>query len=224
MGAEILIPLALAAAGTGVDMYNTKRTNDKRDDLAVQGLKRQQEHQRNADARVSQQIGALEQSSPEASRDQALTGYLEQLRAQRGAATGGVQNVPGASKRYAADVDTNQAAIGNYGQRVAGTLSRIQAAGRQRQQEGIGTGRMMADVAGIARNASGDDTVNRMRVAGVQANPWLTALSGVLKAAGMAYGATAGAGAAGQGVAEGAVGGTGAGGGMLPRAGGSAFA
>jgi hypothetical protein len=212
MGAELLIPLALAAAGTGVDMYNTKRANDKRDDLAAQGLRRQREHQRNANARISEQLGALENSSPEASRDAALNEYLTQLRSARGSATGAVQNVPGASKRYAADVEGNQAAIGNFGQRVAGTLSRISAAGRQRQQEAIGSGRMMADVAGVARDASGDDYVNRLRIASVQANPWLTGLGALLKAAGFAAGAASPAPAAS--IAEGAVGGVGAGGGV----------
>jgi hypothetical protein len=212
MGTEALwVPLALAAAGTGVDMYNTKKTADKRDDLALAGLKRQQAHQRNADARISTELGAMEGSSPEDERQASLNQYLTQLRAARSPAQG-QQGGPGGS-RYREDSRTASAGIDNFGNKVAGTMARIGAAGKQRQVERRGISRMASDVGGIARNASGDNAVNKLKIDAVQLNPWLQGLGAVLKAAGAAYG-MAGPGAA-TSVASGAGGGLGAGGGVV---------
>jgi hypothetical protein len=225
MGTEALwIPLALAAAGTGVDMYNTKKTADKRDDFALAGLKKQDAHQRNADSRISQELGALEGSTPEDERRESLNQYLTQLRSARAPARGGLGTVQNASSRYAADSRTAGAGIDNFGQRVAGTVSRIGAAGQQRQNERASQGRMMAEVGGIARNASGDAAVNKMKVDSVQLDPWLQGLGAVLKAAGMAYGVGAAGSAAAGGVSAGAAGGTGAGGGAALRTGASMVA
>jgi hypothetical protein len=212
MGTEAFwIPAALAAAGTGVDMYNTKRTTDRRDDIALAGLKKQGVHQRNADARITQELDAMEASSPEDERKASLDQYLTQLRSARATAQG-PQGGPGGG-RFKEDSRTAKAGIDNFGQRVAGTVSRIGAAGKQRQGERVSAGRMAADVGGIGRNASGDAAVNRMKIDSVQLDPWLQGLGAVLKAAGMAYGVSGMGGAAGANATAGSAGGLGAGGG-----------
>lgn len=193
------------AASAGTQAYSTHRSNKERDAISADNIRKQMAHQRRIDDRVKQNLNQLETSSPEAERAQSLNNYLSQLRAARAAASG-TPGAPGSSSRYQRDTETSDASIQNYGRRVADSLSRINSAGLQRQNERIGTGRMAADVGGISRQASGDDAIARMRIAAVQDNPWLTGLSLALRAAAAATSMGAG-GAAGAG----STGGTGAG-------------
>jgi hypothetical protein len=201
MGTEAFwIPAVLAASGAGVDMYNTKKTADKRDDIALAGLKKQGAHQRDADARITQELNAMEASTPEDERKASLDQYLTQLRSAKASAHGAAGG-PGGS-RFKDDSRTAKAGIDNFGQRVAGTVSRIGAAGKQRQGERISAGRTAADVGLIGRNSSGDAAVNRMKMDAVQLNPWLQALGIALKAAGVGMGAAGAAGGTGAGGAQ----------------------
>lgn len=175
--------LALSAAGAGASAYNTNRTAAQQDQEAARGINAQAQKQRQIDERVSQEIGALENSSPEDERKLALDKYLSQLRTARGNASGDLGAAPEGS-RYGADVATSQAGIQNFGEKVAGILARIGAARDQRLNEGYAIGRMGSDTASIAREAQGQDFLNRLRLGNIRRNPWIDAGSSVLQGIG----------------------------------------
>lgn len=175
------IGTALAAAGSGAQAYNTKKTADDQGRVAVQGIKAQQAKQREIDARLSDEVSNLEGSSPEDEQAQSMEQFMQQLRASRESA-GGTQTV--GSQRYGQDTQASRAGIGNYGEKVAGILSRIQAAGEQRRNEGFSLNRAGSDVSGTAREAQGADFLNRLRMANTQRNPWVDAAGQVAQGAG----------------------------------------
>lgn len=184
------IGMALAAAGSGAQAYSARETAKSQDQAAARGIKNQQAKQREIDSRVDQSIGALERSGPEDERAASLDQYMAQLRSSRAQANG--SDVPITGGRYGEDVEASQAAIGNYGEKVAGLLSRIRAASDQRTNEGYDIGRMGSDVAGTARNASGQAFIDQLRLRGITQNPWVTAAGDVAKGAGSAMVARAG--------------------------------
>jgi hypothetical protein len=186
MGTELLIPLAATVIGSGAQYYNTRQTAKQQDRIAAQGIRTQAAKQRQADSLVDTRIDEFADSSPDAQREQALTDYLTQLRTARGSAQG-TTNVPGASGRYQADTESAGADIQNYGSRAADILSRISAPSRQRQDEAIRTGRLGADLGGVARESSGEDYLTRLRAAGVQRNPWIDAAGQVASSFGQTY-------------------------------------
>jgi hypothetical protein len=219
MGTEALwIPAVISAIGAGASAYQTHQVAKDQDQAAAQGIRTQQAKQREIDARASQEIDALEQSSPEDERAAAMEKYMTQLRTARGNMEGD-GNIPNASDRYQKDVVASKAGIGNFGEKVADILSRVQAAGDQRRNEGYSFGRAGSDIAGTAREAQGADFLNRLRISGIQRNPWVDAGSNVLQ--GVAQGMSAKyASGAGPGPKPG-WGGTGAGGGVPPPMGGN---
>lgn len=168
------VPALISAVGAGAGAYETRRVAKKQDALAAEGIRQQSMRQREADARISQELGALERSSPEAERAKALDDYVAQLRATRANAAGGGA-VPGASDRYQTDEAGARADIQNFGEKVAGTLARINAPGFQRQREGFGINRLGGDIGGISRAAQGDDFLTQLRLSRVGRNPWVDA-------------------------------------------------
>jgi hypothetical protein len=172
---------ALAAAGAGAQAYNTKKTADDQGRVAVQGIKAQQAKQREIDARLSDEVSNLEGSSPEDERQQSMDQFMQQLRASRDEAQG---TPTVGSQRYGQDTAASQAGVQNYGQKVASILSRLQAAGEQRRNEGFSLNRAGSDVAGTAREAQGSDFLSRLRMANTQRNPWVDAAGQVAKGAG----------------------------------------
>lgn len=175
MGAAA-IPLIVSALGAGAGAYNADRTARRQDDAAAAGIQTQQLRQREADQRIDQEIGAVERSSPEAERQAATDQFLQQLRTSRGAIAGDTGGaLGGASDRFAQDSAAATAGVQNFGERAANVLGRIRAPVDQRQREAVGFGRASSDIGQIARTASGDDFLNRLRLSGIRRNPWIDA-------------------------------------------------
>lgn len=180
-GTLALIGTALSAAGTGANMYNQRRVARDQEEQASRGIAQQQARQREIDARLNAEVGALEGSTPEDEQAASLDAYLSQLRANRASSEG--VTTPGVS-RYGEDTATSQAGVQNYGQKVASILSRIRGANEQRRNEGFGFNRAGTDVQTVSRNASGDDFINRLRMSQIRPNEWLDAAGQVAKGAG----------------------------------------
>lgn len=180
-GTAALIGTALSAAGAGASAYNQYRTAKRAEDQTLQGMATQRAKQREIDARLNSEIGALEKSGPEDEQAASLEAYLSQLRANRGGAEG--ETTPGVS-RYGEDTELAQAGIQNYGQKVAGILSRLDATREQRRNEGISLNRAVSDVGGVQREASGEDFINRLRMSQIRPNEWLDAAGGVARGVG----------------------------------------
>jgi hypothetical protein len=174
MAIQAAIPYIIAALSAGAQAYNTKRTADRQDEVALAGLDRQRAKQREADARLNAELAELEKSSPEDERAQSLEQFMNALRTSKMQRAGG-GDVPGASERYAQDAATSRAGIQNYGDKLSGILSRIRGGIDQRRNESIGFNRAGSDVDAIAREARGDDFINRLRMSSITRNPWIDA-------------------------------------------------
>jgi hypothetical protein len=191
-GAEWVVPAIISAVSTGAGVYHTKKVAQDQDKMAAQGITAQQAKQRQIDERLSGEISNLEGSSPEDERAQSMEQFMQQLRATRSEAAG---TPTVGSDRYGQDTETSQAGVQNYGQKVADIFSRIRSASDQRRNEGFLLNRAGSDVAGVAREASGENFLNRLRMGGIQRNPWVDAASQIGNgvAAGMAGNIGAGA-------------------------------
>jgi hypothetical protein len=196
MGTEaIWIPLAVSAISAGAAAKNQHDTLQRQDNEAAAGIAAQAGRQRQADARVSQEVQALEASSPEAERARATNDFLGQLRQARGAQYN-ANGVGASSDEFAKDTAAGAGKVVDFGKASADRMARISAPGRQRVNEQVSFGRAAGDVNQIARGAQGDAFLTQLRMRGIQANPWIGAASqlGQGVASGMAqssgYGST----------------------------------
>jgi hypothetical protein len=191
MGAAAL-PLVALAVGTGAQVYNTNRTARKQDETLAAGIRQQAGEQRRADQRVSEAIGAIEQSSPADAIREARQGYQTAIQGTEGMARAG-QAISGLSDEYdAASRDASRTASGNVSN-IADLLSRIDAPLMQRQNEGFIASDLSTDLGVIRRKAQGQDQLARLRASQIRNNPWIDAFAGAVQG----YGSTLGGGTAG---------------------------
>src|SRR5690349_19455844 len=79
MGTEVLVPLAIAALSTGAQVYNARRTASKQDAALADSLRHQGARQREADAKVNDQVARLEASNSADERAKREGQYLDAL-------------------------------------------------------------------------------------------------------------------------------------------------
>lgn len=184
MGTELLVGAALAAAGAGVNAYNQNQTVKHQDEETARGIALQGQHQQDANVRVNQEVDAMKNSSPEASRASAANDFLEQLRRTRAQAVSG----PGAVKgsRYAADTADAQSSVSDLGTRTAGLLSRINAPAFQRQNEQQGFAQLSSDLGTIGRDSAADQFLTQLRLRQARPNAGVGLLGDALSGAGSA--------------------------------------
>lgn len=196
MGVETAIMVGLAAAGAGAQYKAQDDMLKNQDREAAQGIRIQAEHQRQADQRIAQEIGSLEDSSPEAMQRQATDAFMEQLRRTRNQAHG-EESVGATSDAYNADSAQASSDIDAYGQNRAGVMGKINAAGLQRVAEGISRSRAGGDIDLIGRASNADNFMTQLRTQNIRANPWLMAGGQIMQGAAggmasMGYGANTG--------------------------------
>lgn len=179
MGTEaIWIPLVASAVSAGVSAKQTHDVAKRQDNEAAAGIAAQANRQRQADARVSQEVQALESSTPEGERAAANQEFLTQLQKSRGQQYAGGK-VGASSDEFATDTERGASNVVDFGKREAGIRSRISAPTRQRTNEQIGFGRLGGDLGSIGRNAGGDAFLSQLRMRGIGRNPWVDAAAGV---------------------------------------------
>lgn len=195
MGIELALALGLAAAGAGVSAYNTNKTLKKQDAAAAQGIRNQAKLQREADARVNEQVQQLEGSTMADERAKRLDEFMATLAANRGQARGIDAGTLGSAAFQAAN-DAGVTRADTAAARTAGQLATADAATMQRIGEGVSYGRLATDLGLTQRRASGQQFLDDLRLRRIRRNPGLDVLAGALSgAAGMAP-AMAGAGGA----------------------------
>lgn len=174
MGTEAAwVPLVIGAISAGASAYNTRQVAKDQDNAAAIGIQNQAKKQREADDRVSAEVEAMNQSSPEASRKQATDAFMTQLRRTRGQAVAG--GPAGASDRYTADLASAEGDVNQFGTTTADTLARINAPALQRQGEAQGFARLSSDLSQIGRAAGGEQFLNELRLRSIRRNPWIDA-------------------------------------------------
>jgi hypothetical protein len=192
MGTEALwIPAVLSAVGAGVQADQTNQAAKRQDEIAAQGIRTQSSKQRDADARVSQEVNKLQNSTPEDSQRQATDAFMDQLKRTRAQAHGEGQ-VGNVSSAYTSDADSAGKAVDQYGKNRASVLGRINAPGLQREQEGISRSRAGTDLGLISRAANGDQFLTELRARQNGVNPWAMAAGQVIGSAGSGMASNAG--------------------------------
>lgn len=182
MGAEIIVPLAIAAASSGAQIYNTRRTEGRQDRALAASIQNQARKQQQIDQRTSQEVAQLEQSRSADEAASARQSYGDQLR--RNVAAMGVGTTPGiGSAAFQGDAVQRTQGVQDYAGATADLLSRIDAPGMQRQGEGFGFQRLATDNALSGREAAGQAYLDELRLRSIRRNPWIDAASQI----GMAY-------------------------------------
>ena len=182
------IGLILSAAGTGVGVVNQQGALRKQDKVAAQGIRKQQDLQREANARARGQVDEFSQSSPAGEQRQTLEAYMNALRATQPSAEGGMESMGAVNPRFAEQVSGQQADMAARSGADARNMSVIDAASLQRLREGQGINRAASDLGAIGRTSEAEDFLNRLRVSSVQPNPWIGAAGNIMQGAGMMMG------------------------------------
>jgi hypothetical protein len=192
--AAAAVPYLLAAAATGASIYNTNRTARKQDDALAAGIREQAKTQRKANTKIADELTSLEGSRSADEAASTLQQYQSALQGTEQQARAG-QAMAGLSKEYDAATTSNNAKSNEYVSKIAGLLSRMDAAGQQREGEGFRVGDLASNLRILGREAEGQGFLSRMRAQGIRRNPWIDAASAALNsyAGGMTSSAGGGA-------------------------------
>jgi len=171
MGAAA-IPYILAAASAGVQ-YQTQRSAAKQQDATLaqqihQNAGRQQDASKAIDQAMQQRASEDAGETRKATADQ----YLQQVRAAQGNAASGLNQGGNVSDAYRQSAQDAALGIGDYAERSADLMARIDAPARQRQHEGLQTGQLGIDLNDLAQQGRGQDFLHQLRLARIQPNPW----------------------------------------------------
>lgn len=183
MGLPTAAAVGLAALGTGAQVYNTRQTAKREDNAAASSIRKQNAIQQEADARVNQQVENLQGSTADAQRTKRLNQYMDALRRGRGQIEAGLAPVIG-SDEFRADSAAAASGLGTDAANTAGLLSRIDAAGLQRQDEATGYGNLATDLRLVGRKSAGQAFIDDLRRRSIQRNPWLDLAGGLATTAG----------------------------------------
>lgn len=190
MATSTAIALALAAASAGTQYYNTEKAADRADNQAATGIRAASEKQRTADAEVAAEVERMRKSSSEDERANALTSYMDTLRKGRQQSEAGLTPSIG-SEAFKADSAAATTGVQDYGKQFASLMSRIEAPGTQRMNEGFQYGNLATNLGLIGREAAGDAYINNLRMNGIRRNAGLDFASSLM---GAGAGAAAGSG------------------------------
>lgn len=179
MGTEVLVGLAMTALSAGLAYENQRRTANKQDSQLAQSLRNQATKQRQADARVNEELAKLKESDASKERSQRLDDYMQAIRAASGKMTSGLVPMVG-GEAFATDAAKAAEGVQDYATANAGLLSRIDAPSLQRQREGFGFGNLATDIGLIGREAQGQSFLDELRLRAIRRNPWMDMAAGVL--------------------------------------------
>lgn len=187
MGAEIIVPLLLAAGSAGVSAYNTSRTAKKQDSALADSIRNQSKLQREQDARVNEEVGKLGNSTMEESRQKRMGQFMQQLSRNRSAAvTGNASGVGGDA--FQSDIAAASDDVMTEAGKTADQLAAIDAPGMQRQAEGTSMGRLATDTELLKRRSQGQSFMDELRLKAIRRNPWLDFASGALSSSAGMFG------------------------------------
>jgi hypothetical protein len=190
MGTEAgWIPLVLAAVGTGVQVYNTQQAEKRQNRALTQQLLDQQAIDKKAQKIVSDEVLKRGQSDPEQYRKDSLDQYMDQIQKTSGKASGGLNQVGGVSDAFRSNAAGAAADIQAESALTADSLSRIDAPGRQRMDEGISFNRASSDLGRVGAMSDSARYLGDIQMRRASArDPWLDALGSGLSSYGQGGG------------------------------------
>lgn len=175
---------ALSAAGSGVNAYSQNQNMRTQDNQAAAATIKQGAINSQAEKATGNLNASIAKSNPADAQKAQMAAYMQAL--QQAQPTQSTTNapVPGGSNRFAQASAASKADVANYARATANNTAAVAAPALQR----IGEGNQIADTAsqlGLLNDQSAQEQgILKTQLAGDQANPWLTSLSGVLQGAG----------------------------------------
>jgi len=193
------LPVIAALGSFAVQQINQSRTSRKRDNIAAEGIRTQGKKQREANARINQQLDLLETSTPDDERATRSGQIKSQLRKQQALALAGIQPTGGGDAVTELAGDARGTAVG-FGDLINDQLSGIDAPVLQRQGEAFERSDVQGILNRIRRESGQEDFLTGLDISGVRDSPLLTMLSQGLGAfASTKFPSTAGGSIAGAG-------------------------
>jgi hypothetical protein len=194
------VPAVMAAVGTGAQYVNQQNASTRQNNAEVQAINNQQQIRGNANAQVKQLTDQVAQNTPTQIQGQETGAFVNTLRKNAAGSTqGGPTNLnptnggqsvsalapaSGASSRYNADTAASQKAVQDFGQTNASELSAVDAAVRQRQNEGLAMQTLGTNLNGLNLQSQTQSFVDQLRsLTAGQANPWVSILGKGLNSA-----------------------------------------
>lgn len=190
---QAAIPVYLALAATAVQTYNTKKTADKQDAITAEGIRRQGEQQRKATARLNQTLDLFEKSNASDERVSLADRFANQIRIKRALGLEGLDTPGATSDAYEKKSDETKTRVLSRAGTLADLFSRIDAPKDQRIKERNERGDLGSDLSVYGRNSAAENYMTRLRLNGVQRDPYLDFLAAGLSGAssGLASGSSA---------------------------------
>lgn len=175
---------ALSAAGTGANAYAQNQDMRTKDSQAAASIVKQGQINSKAEGAVGQLNNTIAKSNPAEAQKQQMAAYTQAI--QQAAPTQSATNpgVPGGSKRYSEASAASKADVASYARATAGNEAAVAAPSLQRIGEGQQIGNVASELGRFNDESSSEQGILKTQLAGDQANPWLTSLSGVLEGAG----------------------------------------
>lgn len=199
---EFWIPAVMAAVGGGAEAVNQKNANNRAQESETKNIIDQGKLEGQASAGARQLTAQIAQDNPAQIQGKATGDYVAQLRKNAAGGASGTGNAKnqfgmptsslapavGANPRYAGAVADSQSQVGSYGNTLADEMGGIDAAVRQRQNEGLDMSTYATGLQGLNQQSFGTNFVNQLRTqAAGQANPWVSLGAGLLAAGGKNY-------------------------------------
>lgn len=186
---EFWVPAVMAAVSAGGQAYAQNQAQSRQNAADVQGIINQQQLANKAGGDVTKLTQQIATDTPQKIQAKATGDYVRQLRtnaagSQSGGSTSADPNlfgqstsstgpVSGADPRFAKDLASGQAEVGQYGDRVAKEMGGMDAAVRMRQNEGLDMGSLATQLGLLDAQSYGQNFVDSLRAqAGGQMNPW----------------------------------------------------
>jgi hypothetical protein len=190
-----MIPAIISAVGTGAQYENQRSANNQANDAEQQAILDQQDYRNKAMGTVNKLTQQIQTDSPTQIASQATGQYVQNLRKNAGATAGGqggstssLAPAVGANARYNTDVASSSQAVQNFGNAEAGEMGQIDAATRQRQNEGLDMGTVGTVLQGLNTQSNAQGFVDQLRSqTASQPNPWVNLMGNLMKNGSNAY-------------------------------------
>ena len=193
---EFWVPAVLAAASAGTQYVNQSQANSRQQASTVQSIIDQQKLQSQGNSQVKALTSQIARNTPDQLASQATGKYVDVLRKNAaGTAKGGsggasilfgqpTSSLPtniNANARYNTDTAASQNETEKYGSELAGEMGDIDAATRQRQNEGLAENTLGTNLNLLGAQSYTQNFVDQLRsTASGQQSPWLSLLSSTL--------------------------------------------
>ena len=202
---EFWVPALIAAVGSGAQAVNQSNANSRSQNAEVQSINDQAQLREQANSQVKNLTQQIAQNSPQQIANQETGNFVNTLRKNAagsaqpnatanqadtnfGAPVSSMPPAAGASARYKTDAANSQAQTQAYGNTYASEIGNIDAAVRQRQNEGLAQQTLGTNLNTLGAESYTKNFVDQLRAQSAgQANPWVGLFSNMLQNGAKAY-------------------------------------